>query len=215
MPVGVPKVPYRNPDPDPDPMPNPESEDTNDDDDDDREEWVDLHDRLYRIRALFLFQELSDEVANNIMGLMSFLNIDDSRKEQFLFINSPGGGLINGLGVYDMSQAVLPDVHTLCVGEASSMAALILAGGADTKRIAFPHSNVMIHQPRSSRGEGPPDEVYMEGEYMDTLRNTVEDLYVRITRQPISVIHEDMNRQRLLTATEAKDYGIVDSVGAD
>nr|YP_009436448.1 ATP-dependent protease proteolytic subunit [Cyphia crenata]ATG26723.1 ATP-dependent protease proteolytic subunit [Cyphia crenata] len=213
MPVGVPKVPYQIPVPIP--IPNPESEDKDDDDDDDREEWVDLYDRLYRIRALFLFQELSDEIANNIIGLMAFLNIDDNTKEQFLFINSPGGGLINGLGVYDMSQVVLPDVHTLCMGEAISMAAFILAGGADTKRIAFPHCNVMIHQPISSPAEGPPVELYMDGEDMDILRNTVEDLYAQRTRQPRSIIREDMIRDRFMTATEAKDYGIVDSVGAD
>nr|YP_009436616.1 ATP-dependent protease proteolytic subunit [Cyphia glandulifera]ATG26991.1 ATP-dependent protease proteolytic subunit [Cyphia glandulifera] len=208
MPVGVPKVPYKIPVPNP----YPESEDKDYDDDDDREESVDLYDRLHQTRSLFLFQELSDEIANNILGIMAFLNIDDNTKDQFLFINSPGGGLINGLAVYDMIQVVLPDVHTLCVGEALSIAALILTGGADTKRIAFPHSHVMIHQPRSSLGEGSPDEVYMDREYTDILRNDVEDLYVQRTRQPRSVIREDMNHRRFMTATEAKDYGIVDSL---
>nr|YP_009436950.1 ATP-dependent protease proteolytic subunit [Cyphia tortilis]YP_009436995.1 ATP-dependent protease proteolytic subunit [Cyphia tortilis]ATG27325.1 ATP-dependent protease proteolytic subunit [Cyphia tortilis]ATG27372.1 ATP-dependent protease proteolytic subunit [Cyphia tortilis] len=239
MPVGVPKVPYlmpgpipdpsRHTDPEPTPTPTPEAEaeaESEDKDkakakakakdkdkDDDREEWIELYDRLSRMRSLFLFEELSDEIANNIIGLMAFLNIDDNTQEQFLFINSPGGGMINGLGVYDMSQAVLPDVHTLCVGDAISMAAFILAGGADSKRTAFPHSTIMIHQPRTSQYDGPPSEVFLDGQDMDLVRSIIEDLYVQRTRQPLSVIREDMIRDHFMTATEAKDYGLVDSIG--
>lgn len=99
-----------------------------------------LIDRLYRARALFLFQELTGELTANITGLMVFLNIDDNTREQFLFINSPGGKMVDGLAVYDMSQAILPDVHTLCLGLAASMASFILSGGAMTKRIAFPNA---------------------------------------------------------------------------
>lgn len=99
-----------------------------------------LIDRLYRERALFLFKNLSPETANHIVGLMIFLNIDDSDREQFLFINSTGGGVMHGLAVTNTINFVLPDVHTICVGVAASMAAFILAGGSQTKRTAFPHA---------------------------------------------------------------------------
>nr|YP_009436152.1 ATP-dependent protease proteolytic subunit [Cyphia angustiloba]YP_009436197.1 ATP-dependent protease proteolytic subunit [Cyphia angustiloba]ATG26329.1 ATP-dependent protease proteolytic subunit [Cyphia angustiloba]ATG26376.1 ATP-dependent protease proteolytic subunit [Cyphia angustiloba] len=241
MPVGVPKVPYIMPVPDPesdsesdtesDPGPDPDTEYESEDKDKAkakdkgkgkgkgkdkaREQWIELYDRLSRIRSLFLFEELSDEIANNIMGLMAFLNIDDNTQEQFLFINSPGGGMINGLGVYDMSQAVLPDVHTICVGDAISMAALILAGGAPGKRTAFPHSTIMLHQPRTSPYEGPPSEVFLDGKDMDLVRSTVEDLYVQRTGQSLSVIREHMIRDHFLTAPDALKFGLVDLVGED
>lgn len=99
-----------------------------------------LIDRLYRERALFLFKDLSPETANHIVGLMIFLNIDDCNQEQFLFINSTGGGVMYGLAVHNAINFVLPDVHTLCLGVAASMAAFILAGGSSTKRIAFPNA---------------------------------------------------------------------------
>nr|ATG26626.1 ATP-dependent protease proteolytic subunit [Cyphia bulbosa var. bulbosa] len=211
MPVGVPKVPYIIP-----VIPDPESEDKDkEEEEEEREEWIEVYDRLYRIRSLFLFEQLSNETANHIIGLMAFLNIDDNTEEQFLFINSPGGGMVNGLGVHDMSRAVLPDVHTLCVGDAISMAAFILAGGAETKRTAFAHSSIMIHQPSSEEGEGLPSEVFLDGEDMYLIRRIVENLYVQRTGQPLCVIREDMIRDNFMTATEAKEYGLVDSVGED
>nr|YP_009436207.1 ATP-dependent protease proteolytic subunit [Cyphia banksiana]ATG26385.1 ATP-dependent protease proteolytic subunit [Cyphia banksiana] len=227
MPVGVPKVPYvipvPIPEPDPAPAPEPESEsedkekekDKDKDDDADREEWVELYDRLYRMRSLFLFEELSDEIANNIIGIMAFLNIDDNTQEQFLFINSPGGGMVNGLGVYDMSQAVLPDVNTLCVGDAISMAAFILAGGANGKRTAFPHCTVMLHQPRTSPCKGTPNEVFLDGADLNIVRDIIEFVYAQRTNQPQDVIHNEMLRDNFMTAIEAQEFGLVDVIGGD
>nr|YP_009436548.1 ATP-dependent protease proteolytic subunit [Cyphia dentariifolia]ATG26823.1 ATP-dependent protease proteolytic subunit [Cyphia dentariifolia] len=218
MPVGVPKVPYIIP-VIPDPEPESESEDKDKDKDkeeeEEREEWIEVYDRLYRIRSLFLFDDLSDEIANHIIGLMAFLNIDDNTQEQFLFINSPGGGMVNGLGVHDMSRAVLPDVNTLCVGDAISMAALILAGGADNKRTAFPHSTIMLHQPEIKEVGGLIHELVLDGDDLNLIRIAVENIYEQRTGQPICVIRKDMIRDHFMTAPEAQKYGLVDSLGED
>nr|YP_010372013.1 clp protease proteolytic subunit [Portulaca gilliesii]UOX27281.1 clp protease proteolytic subunit [Portulaca gilliesii] len=109
-----------------------------------------LYNRLYRGRVLFLGQELDIETGNHIMGIMAFLNIEDPTKDLSLFINSPGGLAISGLGIYDMMRAVIPDVYTLGLGLAASTAAFVLVGGTVTKRLAFPHCRVRLHQPASA-----------------------------------------------------------------
>nr|YP_009339635.1 ATP-dependent protease proteolytic subunit [Lobelia anceps]APQ39027.1 ATP-dependent protease proteolytic subunit [Lobelia anceps] len=196
MPVGVPKLPYE--------MPEDEEEDA---------VWVDLYDRLYRERALFLFKDLSLETANHLVGLMIFLNIDDCSQEQFLFINSPGGGIMNGLAVNNTINFVLPDVHTLGLGLAASMAAFVLAGGSQTKRIAFPNARVMIHQPKSSFSDGYLDDVIMDGNLMLKLREEITNFFVQRSHKPFWVVFEDLERDVFLSPEEAKAYGIVDSVG--
>nr|YP_010329257.1 clp protease proteolytic subunit [Zygophyllum kansuense]UJH21891.1 clp protease proteolytic subunit [Zygophyllum kansuense] len=123
MPVGVPKVPYR----------LPGEEDAS---------WVDLINRLYRERLLFLGQKVGSEISNHIMGLMVYLSIEDSDKDLYLFINSPGGYIISGVGIYDIMQVVQPDVQTICMGVAASMGSFILVGGEITKRLAFPHARI-------------------------------------------------------------------------
>nr|YP_009435514.1 ATP-dependent protease proteolytic subunit [Lobelia sonderiana]ATG25515.1 ATP-dependent protease proteolytic subunit [Lobelia sonderiana] len=204
MPVGVPKLPYLIP-----------IEDDDDDEDDDEEElsWVDLYNRLYRDRALFLFSNLTLETANHVVGLMIFLNIDDSTQEQFLFINSTGGGVMHGLAVHNAIQFVEPDVHTLCLGVAASMAAFILAGGSPTKRVAFPNSRVMIHQPASSFIDGYMEEVIFEGDAVLKLRDQMVNFYVERSQKPFWIVNEDMERDVFMTPEEAKDYGIVDFIG--
>nr|YP_009423289.1 ATP-dependent protease proteolytic subunit [Burmeistera domingensis]AQS81630.1 ATP-dependent protease proteolytic subunit [Burmeistera domingensis] len=197
MPVGVPKIPY----------------DIPDDDEDEEATWVDLYDRLYRERALFLFKDLSPETANHIVGLMIFLNIDDCNQEQFLFINSTGGGVMHGLAVYNAINFVLPDVHTLCLGVAASMAAFVLAGGSQTKRIAFPNARVMIHQPTSTFIQGYMEEVIMDTDLVLKLREEITNFFVQRSHKPFWMVFEDMERDVFLSPEEAKAYGIVDSVG--
>ncbi|KAL1134179.1 hypothetical protein V6Z11_A12G088700 [Gossypium hirsutum] len=131
MPIGVPKVPFR----------NPGEEDA---------VWVDVYNRLYRERLLFLGQEVDSEISNQLIGLMVYLSIENDTKDLYLFINSPGGWVIPGVAIYDTMQFVQPDVHTICMGLAASMGSFLLAGGEITKRLAFPHARVMIHQPASS-----------------------------------------------------------------
>ena len=128
MPIGVPKVPFRLPG-------EPEAQ------------WVDLYNRLFRERAVFFCQELDDELANQLIGIMLYLNAEEETKGLYIYINSPGGSVTCGIGVYDAMNYIQADVTTICVGTAASMASFILAGGKIGKRIALPHSRIMIHQP--------------------------------------------------------------------
>ena len=128
MPIGVPKVPFR--------LPGEPSA-----------QWVDLYNRLYRERVLFLCQELDDELANQLVGIMVFLTAEDNSKGLYIYINSPGGSVTSGIAVYDGMNYATIDITTICVGTAASMASFVLAGGEKGKRIALPHSRIMIHQP--------------------------------------------------------------------
>nr|YP_010195237.1 clp protease proteolytic subunit [Flagellaria indica]UAA82219.1 clp protease proteolytic subunit [Flagellaria indica] len=195
MPVGVPKVPFR----------IPGEEDAT---------WVDLN-RLYRERLLFLGQEIYSEIANQIVGLMVYLSIEDKTKDLFLFINSPGGWVISGIAIYDTMQTVAPDVHTICMGIAASMASFVLLGGEVTKRIAFPHARVMIHQPASAFYRAKVGEVFLEAEELIKLRETITMVYVQKTGKPFWVVSEDMERDVFMSATEAQAHGIIDLVGSD
>lgn len=113
--------------------------------------WVDLYNVMYRERTLFLGQEIRCEITNHITGLMVYLSIEDGIRDIFLFINSPGGWLISGMAIFDTMQTVTPDIYTICLGIAASMASFILLGGEPTKRIAFPHARIMLHLPDSLR----------------------------------------------------------------
>nr|YP_009486735.1 clp protease proteolytic subunit [Piliostigma thonningii]AWB12958.1 clp protease proteolytic subunit [Piliostigma thonningii] len=194
MPIGVPKTPFR----------IPGEEDAT---------WVDLYNRLYRERLLFLSREVNSHVANQLMGLMVYLNMEDNTKDQFLFINSPGGWVIPGVGVYDTMQFVQADVQTVCVGLAASMASLILLGGETTKRIAFPHARVMIHQPASYFYDIQAGEFVIEASEVLKLRQKIVIVYARRTGKPFWLISEDLERDVFMSATDAKTHGIVDLVG--
>nr|Q2QD64.1 RecName: Full=ATP-dependent Clp protease proteolytic subunit; AltName: Full=Endopeptidase Clp [Cucumis sativus]ALF03327.1 ATP-dependent Clp protease proteolytic subunit [Cucumis sativus var. hardwickii]QCY72867.1 ClpP [Cucumis hystrix]WAJ61366.1 ClpP [Cucumis sativus var. sativus]AAZ94675.1 ATP-dependent protease [Cucumis sativus]ABI97441.1 clp protease proteolytic subunit [Cucumis sativus] len=193
MPVGVPKVPFR----------LPGEEDAS---------WVDLYNRLYRQRLLFLGQDVNNEISNQIMGLMVYLSIEDGTKDQYLFINSPGGSVIPGVGLFDTMQFVSPDVHTICIGLAASMGSFILVGGEITKRLAFPHARVMIHQPASSFSKGKTGEFVLESTELLNLRETITKVYVQRTGKPLWVISEDLERDVFMSAPEAQAHGIVDLV---
>nr|UDZ59546.1 clp protease proteolytic subunit [Albidella oligococca]UDZ59547.1 clp protease proteolytic subunit [Albidella oligococca] len=196
MPVGVPKVPFRGPG-------------------DEDALWVDLYNRLYRQRLLFLGQEIDSEISNQIVGLMVYLTIEDKTKDLFLFINSPGGGVIAGISIYDVMQSVPPDVHTICIGIAASMGSFILAGGEITKRLAFPNARVMIHQPASSFYRGKTGEFVVESGELLMLREIITKVYTQRTRTPFWVISEDLERDVFMSAMEARAYGIVDLVAIE
>nr|QHH23737.1 clp protease proteolytic subunit [Rhodiola smithii] len=192
MPIGVPKVPFR----------SPGEEDAS---------WVDIN-RLYRERLLFLGQEVDNELSNQLIGLMVYLTIEDRNKELYVFINSPGGWVIPGIAVYDTMQFVPPDVHTICMGLAASMGSFVLVGGEITKRLAFPHARVMIHQPASSFYESQTGEFILEAEELLNLRETITMVYVQRTGKSFWVVSEDMERDVFMSATEAQAHGIVDLV---
>nr|YP_010687938.1 clp protease proteolytic subunit [Pterodon emarginatus]YP_010688020.1 clp protease proteolytic subunit [Pterodon pubescens]QVX29607.1 clp protease proteolytic subunit [Pterodon abruptus]WBR37372.1 clp protease proteolytic subunit [Pterodon emarginatus]WBR37454.1 clp protease proteolytic subunit [Pterodon pubescens] len=196
MPIGVPKVPFL----------IPGEEDAS---------WVDLYNRLYRGRLLFLCQEVESEISNQIVGLMVYLSIEDNTKDLYLFINSPGGGVIPGIAIYDTIQLVQPDVHTICMGLAASMGSFILVGGTITKRLAFPHARVMIHQPASSPFELQTEELLLEAEELLKLRENIAKVYVQRTGKPLWVISEDMERDVFMSAAEAQAHGIVDLVAVE
>nr|YP_010233215.1 proteolytic subunit of the ATP-dependent Clp protease [Centranthera grandiflora]QSX28417.1 proteolytic subunit of the ATP-dependent Clp protease [Centranthera grandiflora] len=196
MPIGVPKVVFRIPG-------------------DEDASWVDLYNRLYRERILFLFDEVETELSNQIMGLIIFLSIEDGTKDVYLLINSPGGSVICGIGIFDTMHFVPAEVITLCMGFAASMASFILVGGVITRRVAYPSARVMIHQPASSFFEAQAGEMILEGEEMLNLREKITNVYVQRTGKPFEVISEDMERDFYMSATEAKTYGIIDLVGIE
>nr|AGW04420.1 clp protease proteolytic subunit protein [Araujia sericifera] len=196
MPIGVPKVPFR----------CPGEEDA---------AWVDVYNRLYRERLLFLTQVVDSEISNQLIGLMVYLAIEDPTKDQYLFIHSPGGWILPGLGLYDAMQFVPPDVHTLGMGLVASMGSFILAGGEITKRMAFPHARVMMHQPASLFYDTQAGDVTLEAGHLMYLRETLTRVYAQRTGKPLWVVSKDIERDIFMSATEAKAYGIVDLIADD
>nr|YP_009472046.1 ATP-dependent Clp protease proteolytic subunit [Cedrela odorata]AVL92355.1 ATP-dependent Clp protease proteolytic subunit [Cedrela odorata] len=193
MPIGVPKVPFRSPG-------------------EKNASWVDVYNRLYRERLLFLGQMVDSEISNQLIGLMVYLSIENETKDLYLFINSPGGWVIPGIAIYDTMQFVRPDVQTICMGLAASMGSFLLVGGEITKRLAFPHARVMIHQPIGGFSEGQTGEVILEAEELLKLREILTKVYVQRTSKPLWVVSEDMERDVFMSATEAQAHGIVDLV---
>nr|YP_010964950.1 ATP-dependent Clp protease proteolytic subunit [Oxytropis falcata]WNM89605.1 ATP-dependent Clp protease proteolytic subunit [Oxytropis falcata] len=193
MPVGVPKVPFLVPG-------------------DEDASWIDLYNRLFQERLLFLGQKINSEISNQLVGLMVYLSLEDKTKDLYLFINSPGGGVIYGMAMFDAMHFVEAEVQTVCVGLAASMASLLLVGGEITKRLAFPHARVMMHQPASSFQEGQTVECLLEANELLKMRETLIQIYVQRTGKPSWQISKDMERDIFMSAEEAQAYGIVDIV---
>nr|YP_010917814.1 ATP-dependent Clp protease proteolytic subunit 1 [Acronychia laevis]YP_010917987.1 ATP-dependent Clp protease proteolytic subunit 1 [Boronia edwardsii]YP_010918074.1 ATP-dependent Clp protease proteolytic subunit 1 [Boronia ternata]YP_010918161.1 ATP-dependent Clp protease proteolytic subunit 1 [Brombya platynema]YP_010919026.1 ATP-dependent Clp protease proteolytic subunit 1 [Euodia pubifolia]YP_010919286.1 ATP-dependent Clp protease proteolytic subunit 1 [Medicosma cunninghamii]YP_010919 len=192
MPIGVPKVPYRSPG-------------------DKHPSWVDIN-RLYRERLLFLGQMVESDISNQLIGIMVYLSIENETKDLYLFINSPGGWVIPGIAIYDTMQFVRPDVQTICMGLAASMGSFLLAAGASTKRLAFPHARVMIHQPFGAFYGAQTGEFVLDTEELLRLREILTMVYVQRSGKPLWVVSEDMERDTFMSATEAQAHGIVDLV---
>nr|YP_009127219.1 clp protease proteolytic subunit [Libidibia coriaria]AHY32834.1 clp protease proteolytic subunit [Libidibia coriaria] len=192
MPIGVPRVPFRNPG-------------------DYDSSWIDIN-RLYRERLIFLGHAVDSDVANHLIALFVYLSSEDDTKDLYLFINSPGGWLIPGLGIYDTMQYVKPDIVTACLGLAASLGSFLLAAGAITKRIAFPHARVMIHQPAGGFYHTQTAEGVLEAGEILKVRETVTRIYSQKTGQPLWVLFEDMERDVFMSAEEAQAHGIVDRV---
>nr|BEG71847.1 ATP-dependent Clp protease proteolytic subunit [Astragalus iranicus] len=193
MPVGVPKVPFLIPG-------------------DEDASWIDLYNCLFQERLLFLGQEINSEISNQLAGLMIYLSLEDKTKDLYLFINSPGGDVISGMAMFDTMHVVEAEVQTVCVGLAASMASLLLVGGEITKRLAFPHARVMIHQPASSFQEGQTVECIQEANELLKMRETITQIYAQRTGTPSWQISKDMERDFFMSAEEAHAYGIVDMV---
>ncbi|MEG4031103.1 MULTISPECIES: ATP-dependent Clp protease proteolytic subunit [unclassified Microcoleus] len=192
MPIGVPKVPYK--------MPG--GYDT---------QWINIYDRLYRERIIFLGRDVDDEIANQIIAVMLYLDSEDSGKDIILYINSPGGMVSAGMAIFDTMQHIKSDVVTICVGLAASMGSFLLAAGAKGKRLALPHSRIMIHQP-SGGTRGQATDIQIEAKEILRLRHELNNIYAKNTGKPIEKIEKDMDRDYFMSAEEAKEYGLIDRV---
>jgi ATP-dependent Clp protease protease subunit len=175
------------------------------------ERAYDIFSRLLKDRIIFIGTPIDDVVANLVIAQLLFLEAEDPDRDINLYINSPGGVVSSGLAIYDTMQFIKPDVATICMGQAASMAALLLAAGAAGKRSALPHSRIMIHQPiGGSQGQASDIEIYTKE--ILTLRKELNNILVRHTNQPLEKIDHDTDRNFFMSAEEAKAYRIVDKV---
>ncbi|HEX2466705.1 MAG TPA: ATP-dependent Clp protease proteolytic subunit [Solirubrobacterales bacterium] len=175
------------------------------------ERSFDIYSRLLGERIIFIGQPIDDDLANLVVAQLMHLESDDPDKDIHLYINSPGGSLSASLAIYDALQFVAPGIATTCFGIAMSGGSLILAGGAEGKRLALPNSRILIHQPTSGF-QGQSTDVEIHAREVLELRRRTEEIYARHTGQSTERLHEDMERDRFFSATEAVDYGLVDGV---
>ncbi|MDJ1168452.1 ATP-dependent Clp protease proteolytic subunit [Roseofilum sp. BLCC_M154] len=196
MPIGVPSVPYRLPG-------SP------------YERWINIYDRLYQERIIFLGREVTDSLANQLVAVMLYLDSDDQNKPIYLYINSPGGSVTAGMAIYDTMQHIKSEVITICVGLAASMGAFLLAAGSPGKRLALPHSRIMIHQPLGGVGRRQATDIQIEAQQILRTRSQLNELMAKHTKQPLEKIEKDTDRDYFLSAEEAKEYGLIDKVIVD
>ena len=175
------------------------------------ERAYDIYSRLLKERIIFLGDPINDDVANVVIAQLLFLESEDSEKDIHLYINSPGGSVTAGLAIYDTMQYIRPAVSTLCMGQAASMAALLLSGGAENKRFALPHARIMIHQPLGGF-QGQASDVDIQAREILRLKEKLNEILSKHTRQPIEKISKDTDRDYFMNGHEAKGYGIVDEV---
>ncbi|MBN1478978.1 ATP-dependent Clp endopeptidase proteolytic subunit ClpP [candidate division KSB1 bacterium] len=175
------------------------------------ERAYDIFSRLLKERIVFLGSAIDDAVASLAIAQLLFLEAEDPEKDVYIYINSPGGYVSAGLAIYDTMQYIKPDVATICMGQASSMGALLLAAGAKGKRAALPHSRIMIHQPLGG-AQGQASDIEIQAKEILTLRSELNDILVSHTGQPIDKIELDTDRNYFMSAEEAKKYGIIDEI---
>jgi ATP-dependent Clp protease protease subunit len=176
------------------------------------ERSYDIFSRLLMDRIIFLGTPVNDDVANIIIAQMLFLEADNPDRDIFLYVNSPGGSVSAGLAIYDTMQFLKSPVNTICMGLAASMGAFLLAGGRKGKRSALPHSRIMIHQPSQQGGGGSASDIEIQAKEILYLRGKLNELWTKHTGQALERIERDTDRDRYLSADEARDYGIIDHV---
>ena len=175
------------------------------------ERSFDIYSRLLRERIIFLGREVDDETANVITAQLLFLESDNPEKDISLYVNSPGGSAYAGMAIYDTMQYVRPDVCTICIGMGMSAAAMILAGGAAGKRMALPNAKVMIHQ-GSAGFRGTPADIEIHAAEVLAMTRRMAEILAQHTGQPIKKVMADIDRDRFMTPTEAREYGLVDEI---
>lgn len=175
------------------------------------ERSYDIYSRLLKDRIIFLGTPIDDQVANSVIAQLLFLDAEDPEKDISLYINSPGGSVSAGMAILDTMQHIRPDVATICVGMAASMAAVLLAAGAKGKRRALPNSEIMIHQPLGGV-QGQAVDIKIHADRILRIREKLNRILSERTGQPLSRIEEDTDRDRFMSADEAKEYGLIDDV---
>jgi ATP-dependent Clp protease protease subunit len=175
------------------------------------ERAYDIYSRLLKDRIVFIGSPISDDLANVIIAQMLFLESEDPDKDIHLYINSPGGIVTAGLAIYDTMQYIRPDVSTLCMGQATSMGAVLLSAGTKGKRYALPHARVMIHQPLGGV-QGQAADIAIQAKEILRMREKINDLLVQHTGQELAKVEKDTDRDFFMTAEEASRYGLIDEV---
>lgn len=175
------------------------------------ERAYDIYSRLLKDRIIMLGSAIDDNVANSIVSQLLFLQAQDSEKDIYLYINSPGGSVTAGFAIYDTIQHIKPDVQTICIGMAASMGSFLLAAGAKGKRFALPNAEVMIHQPLGG-AQGQATEIEIAANHILKTREKLNRILSERTGQSIEKIQQDTDRDNFLTAAEAKEYGLIDEV---
>ncbi|MDD4939793.1 MAG: ATP-dependent Clp endopeptidase proteolytic subunit ClpP [Candidatus Omnitrophica bacterium] len=175
------------------------------------ERAYDIYSRLLKDRIVFIGTPIDDIVANLLIAQLLFLQMEDMNKDINVYINSPGGSVTAGLAIYDTLQFVKPDVATYCVGQASSMGALLLCAGTKGKRFALPNSRIMIHQPWGGI-QGPAEDISRHAKEILKLRDNINEIIAHHTKQSLEKIQKDTDRDYFMSAEEAREYGIVDEV---
>jgi len=170
------------------------------------------YNKLFEDRIIFLGVQIDDASANDVMAQLLVLEGIDPDRDIIMYINSPGGSFTAMTAIYDTMTYVRPDIQTVCLGQAASAAAVLLAAGTQGKRMALPNSRIIIHQPATEGGYGQGSDIEIQAKEIMRMRTQLEDLVSRHSGQPIEKIRKDIDRDKILTASEAKEYGIVDNI---
>ena len=176
------------------------------------ERAYDIYSRLLKDNIIFIGTPIDDTVANVVTAQLLFLESEDPEKDVYLYINSPGGSITAGMAIYDTMQFVRPDVSTICIGQAASMAALILAAGTAGKRFTLPNTRVLIHQPWMGGLSGQATDIDIHAKEILRMREIINQLIAKHTHQPMEKVSRDVERDYIMSAQQAKEYGIVDEI---
>ena len=175
------------------------------------ERAYDIYSRLLKERIIFLTGQINDNVASLVTAQLLFLEAEDPKKEIYLYINSPGGLVTAGLGIYDTMQYVKPDISTLCIGQAASMGSFLLAAGTKGKRFSLPNSRIMVHQP-SAGFQGQVTDIEIHANEVLSLKNRLNEIYSKHTGKSVDEVKSALERDNFMTAEVAKDFGLIDEV---
>ncbi|MFH1452455.1 MAG: ATP-dependent Clp endopeptidase proteolytic subunit ClpP [Armatimonadota bacterium] len=176
------------------------------------ERSYDIYSRLLKNRIVFLGEVIDDTIANLVIAQLLYLEQEDPDKDVDLYINSPGGSISSGLAIYDAMQLIKPDVSTICMGQAASAGALLLAGGAAGKRYSLPYSRIMIHQPWASGISGQATDIDIHAKEIVRARESLNKIMSKHTGQPLEKIQQDTERDNFMSAEQAKEYGLIDKI---